>query len=139
MKYKKKKLLQSLTTVQERKGNYDTQPSRRQFHFLHTCTSHKGTQRCSLPLPYESLAVGFTHRDTAKCNPVSVGINHFAPFLGCTICLWHPTLVRRLMRGRKPNTGGQGLSELNKLCFLFLRASLFLSQQLHTLQSITHN
>lgn len=83
----------------QKTGNWDAVNSlakySRQYQFLHTCSSHKGLQRCSLQVLYESLAVEFTDGDRAKCNPISAGINHPAPFFGRTICLQQATLVRR--------------------------------------------
>lgn len=80
----------------------------RQYQFLHTCSSHKGLQRCSLQVLYESLAVEFTDGDRAKCNPISAGINHPAPFFGRTICLQQATLVRReVHNGTKKRREGE--------------------------------
>lgn len=96
----------------QKTGNWDAVNSltkySRQYQFLHTCSSHKGLQRCSLQVLYESLAVEFTDGDRAKCNPISAGINHPAPFFGRTICLQQATLVRReVHNGTKKRREGE--------------------------------
>lgn len=94
----------------QRTGNWDTlNPLTRyprQYLLLHTCSSHKGLQQCSLPLLYESPAAEFTDRDRAKCNPISAGINHPALFFGCTICLKQHWFGGRCTMPQKKGEGG---------------------------------
>lgn len=96
----------------QRTGNWDTlNPLTRyprQYLLLHTCSSHKGLQQCSLPLLYESPAAEFTDRDRAKCNPISAGINHPALFFGCTICLKQHWFGGRCTMPQKKGEGGGG-------------------------------